>query len=293
MTRLAPLLLLALAACANTARHERPAAAPWRLEILSTHTLEGLGAIQGATLHHGLLYVYGDADTGIVREYAFDPHSHDPLDWTGRQARFTLDDRDWLPHPTGLAIHPHDSTAWVGDTVRSVGVLHLIDWDLFLSNASLDGALLHTVVDDAASNGTRPEWVRLHDRWVLATSDYGDDDNALRLYDPDALARSPRTTSTGVLISQSPCTPFVQTLEWLNASEELVLVQNTTPGLGYRLTFTTTHLASPAPLDLPQLTDELEGFVWLQGDPHTQGLALLLSSSPTHNAHLVRLTRTP
>lgn len=279
----------------------RPPAPPreaWTAEVIATQTLEGVGAAQGVTVHGGLVYVYGDADTGVIREYSFDDAGPTPaLRWTGREVRLSVGGVDQVPHPTGLAIDAArgtPATAWLGDTVNQIGVIRLIDWDRVWASGTLDGAVLHAAVADAASNGCRPEWVRYEGHWALATSDYGDESNEIRLLDADRLRVCPRTSSPGVVIARVPCGPFVQTLEWLDETGELVLVQNTTPGLGHRLTLATLgggSLAGEARLDLPVLTDELEGFAWVKGDQHASGWGVLISSSARNNARVVRLSR--
>lgn len=248
-------------------------------QLITRQTLDGVGAIQGVSARGGMLYILGDADTGVIREFTFD-RDGPSLVATGRSIRLTVGGLDALPHPTGLAIPPDDRTdlpVFLGDTVRRMGVIHAIDFDRALETGTLDGAILHTIVDDLAANGCRPEYVRVdrdgHARWLIATADYGDTDNAVRLYDPALLVRATRTSHPGVLVRSLPSGPFVQSLRWEDERSELVLVQNQEPGLLSRLSFMPLDGSSPEMIDLDEPRDELEGYIDLG-----EGLVLMVSA---------------
>lgn len=254
-----------------------------RYQIITRQTLEDLGAIQGVSARGGMLYVVGDTDTGIIREFTLD-RDGPALVPTGRAIRLTVGGLDALPHPTGLAFPPDDRPdlpVFLGDTVRRMGIIHAIDFDHALEAGTLDGAILHSIVDDIAVNGCRPEYVRVDEdgpdgptaRWLIASADYGDTNNAVRLYDPDLLARATRTSHPGVLVRTLPSGPFVQSLRWESERSELVLVQNQEPGLLYRLSFMPLDGSSPAVIDLDEPRDELEGYIDLGN-----GLALMVSA---------------
>lgn len=306
----AGLLASTLAGCTTPADgpsdappRERATAAPLpqRFEVLASQTLEGVGAAQGVTVWDGMIYVLGDADTGVIRAFTLEPgEGDDPptLVDTGRTVTLTRGAEDWLPHPTGLAIHPVEGPGagvWLGDTVRGVGVMHLLDWNRAHKDGDLRRAVRHTVVDDLAVNGTRPEWVRDGGRWLIATSDYGPEGNEIRLYDPDRLGEAGRTSAPGVLVRSIPCGPFVQGIRWLDhigARGRIVLIQNITPGLGYRLTVVDPAAADARTLptiDLATPTDELEGWALLDGLPGGDGYALFVSSSRENNAWIARV----
>ncbi len=133
-------------------------------------------------------------------------------------------------------------------------------------NGTLDGAVLATIADDLAVNGTRPEFVRVGERWLVATADYGSLSNEVRLYDPQRLSTATRTSEPGVLVYRFPSSRYVQTLHWIDSAGLLVLVQNRNHGLGWRLTLVdlarslaTGQQVATQTIDLsPQ--DELEGF---------------------------------
>ncbi len=112
--------------------------------------------------------------------------------------------------------------------------------------------------DDLVIGGSWPCWLRVGQRWLIATSD------------------------PSVLIAKFRCPPFVQNLAWFDETGTLVLVQNITVGRGWRLTqvdldaslqagqckVTSSHDFAPA--------DELEGFCRL--------------SSPVGGVHAIFVT---
>lgn len=283
------------------------------IELLRAQTFPQLGAAQGVGMHDGMIYIYGDANTGVVVEFRLvEPQSSEPpmLEPTGRIIRLTRRGENILPHPTGLAWHPLHG-CFIGDTVRQKGVIWHIDWPRALADGTLDYAVLNTTIDDLAVNGTRPEFVKLRDgRWMIATSDYGAEGNEIRLYDPERLAHASRTSAAGVIRQRSRSGPFVQTLAWIDELGLVVKVQNQTPGLGYRLTFFelpqeivndpglprgqrpehADDLGRFEPFDFSPPDDELEGFVLLTPiDEHGTALALLVSAFRHDNVWIARL----
>lgn len=246
-------------------------------------TVDGLGAAQGAAQHDGFVYLYGDAETGVIREYAFANGDSPRLRFTGRQIALTRDGEDLINHPTGLTWHPQYGT-FLGNSVtatKQATIFHL-NWPQALADGNLDHAVLNIIDDDLAVQGCRPEFVRRGDLWLLATADYGEVDNAVRYYDPARLAMAERTSEPGVLVARFRCAPWVQQLHWLDEHETLILVQNREPGLLWRLTAVAPWHVSDYRvamtfdgLDRP---DELEGFTRLS---RTQ--CLLITSSQADN----------
>ena len=264
------LMGVALVGCSagDEVRDTGAEAPPVRLtaETRLGQTILGLGAGQGVEVRDGKVYAYGDADTGVIVELERLPADPSRLHPTGRVVHLTRDGEDLLPHPTGLTHHPYYGT-WIGDTVDQRGTLYLIDWATAWADGNLDDAVIHVVEDDAAVNGTRPEFVEYRGRWLIATSDYDEVDNAVRLYDPERLLTARRTSEDGVEVASFACTPFVQTLHWAEAADApdtLVLVQNITPGRGWRLTpvrgWSDARFAAAQPFDGFPHADELEGF---------------------------------
>ena len=267
-----------------------------RALLYSSATIPSLGSAQGVITHRGLLYAFGDADTGIIRELAPAP-SHlrgraSAYLPTGRDIRLTRAGVNLSPHPTGLALRDGLPT-FLGDTVKRRGTILLLDWPRALADANLDNAVLNTIDDDAAINGTRPVYVRWRDpatsrdRWVIATSDYGATGNEIRLYDPERLASVQRTSDPGVVLARIPCGPWVQALHWIDDRRTLVIVQNQIEGLRWRLTFArldfATDLRGAPSIDIPLPGDELEGMTTLDSSADHAALAVFLTSSPRDN----------
>lgn len=244
-------------------------------------SIEGVGAGQGVEWRDGLFYFYGDRGIGVMREYRVKEGKS--LEYTGNEFEFTVNGADTVSHPTGLTWHPELGT-YLGDTVSGKGIIHKIDWDKLLSEKNLDNAVLNTTEDDLAVNGTRPEFVTIDGRPMIATADYGEIDNAIRLYEPKALERAGKTSDPGVLIKSMPCTPWVQTIHWIEEEGLLVLVQNQIEGLLWRLSlvdlaasFEKGEAVIVQVLDF-EPGDELEGF-------HLTGrdLGIFVSSSRKNN----------
>jgi hypothetical protein len=266
------IIILCFTGCASTPR----------VMLHNNQTADHLGSAQGIEVRDGFVYLYGDTDTGVIREYSFKSSAAGrQLTYTGREIKLTQQGRDLIAHPTGLTHHQRFGT-FLGDTVRGQGVIYLIDWQQALDDGNLDRAVLNACRDDLAVNGTRPEFVEIEGAWYIATSDYGDAGNYLRLYDPAVLATAQQTSDQGVLVAAHACGPFVQSIAWIPQDRLIALVQNKIAGLQYRLTFLeygNVDLRGAEPFDELSPEDELEGFHLLE-DGQT---AILLSSSPQNN----------
>lgn len=269
------------------------------LEPAATMTVPGVGAGQGVFVHRGFVYLFGDAETGVIREFTWSPEARYELTPTGRDIVLTRDGVDIAPHPTGLTYHP-DFGYLLGDTVRQTGIIFHIDFDRALADGNLDQAVLNTTIDDLAVNGTRPEFVTLGGEVLVATADYGDVDNEVRLYRPAALLKASRTSGEGVLAEAWPAGAFVQSLRWLPGDAEsggegtLVLVQNMTAGQGYRLTPTVLgtrdDLRDFPPYDMAETQRELEGFAPL---PFPGAPAILFSAYAEQNVTFAEISFEP
>jgi hypothetical protein len=165
-------------------------------------------------------------------------------------------------------------------------VIYQIDWKGMLKSGSLDGNLIHTIEDDACIQGTRPEYVEYDGKWYVATADYGDKRNEVRLYDPVALQRAGKTSAPGVLVKKFSCGSWVQNLHWVAGKGTLVLIQNQVEGRKWRFTFVDLKksLEKGAQVVLRSVDidkeDELEGFA-LTGN--SRGIAV--TSSRKNNLH--------
>jgi hypothetical protein len=196
-------------------------------------TVKGLGAMQGVSFHNGKVYLYGDVwdarpRVGVLREYGTD---YQP---TGRVVWLRKGDKPLIRHPTGLTWHPRWGT-FLADTVGGRGIIYRLDWQRAWQDGNLDNAVLNVLDDDAAVNGSRPEFVRLDGRDYLATADYGDVRPELRLYDPEKLLQAKRSSAPGVVAHRVLCCPFNQNLHWDGRVGQLTCVQNVIAGRGWRL----------------------------------------------------------
>jgi hypothetical protein len=269
-------------------------------EITHSTTAEGVGAGQAVFLRDRAVYLLGDLrendqpGPGVIREFFWstDERGRKALRASGRQILLTDNGEPVAPHPTGLTWHPNFGY-WLGDTVNQKGTIFHIDFERALTQGNLDGCVLHRVDDDAAVNGTRPHFFEIPgDRWVLATSDYGESGNTLRLYDPLALMAADKTSERGVLYAEAPCGPFVQSLMTDGTPGRIWLVQNQTPGLGYRLSELEVdeagRIRATTVTDFSSPTDELEACVWLETDRSGRREFLMLSAAEVRNVYLGR-----
>jgi phage gpG-like protein len=69
-------------------------------------------------------------------------------------------------------------------------VIYQVDWKGLQTTRKLDNNLISTIDDDACIQGTRPEYVQYKKQWYVATADYGNRKNEVRLYNPLALAKA-------------------------------------------------------------------------------------------------------
>jgi hypothetical protein len=257
--------------------------------LLASQTCDGLGAAQGAAEHDGFIYLYGDAHPGIIRQYSV-AHSDPPaLVDTGLKISLTVDGRNVINHPTGLTWNPQFGL-FLGNTVTATkkGTIYHLDWTRMVIDGNLDHAILNVTDDDLAVQGCRPEFVRRGERWLLATADYGSVDNHVRFYDPQKLATARRTAEPGVLVAAIRSGPFVQQLHWIDERQTLVIVENHTPGRGWRLIaanpWSFTDYSRIPPFDNFPRSDELEGIALLSPDR-----CVLVTSSKQNNASVGRI----
>lgn len=264
-----------------------------------TTTLDSLGACQGVSAVGGDVYLYGDRDVGMIREYTWQA---DSLQYTGHEYKLTVGGQDVINHPTGLAHHAGRPT-FLGNSIRLnpegtqwKAVIYAVDWDGLKRTGTLDGNLRQTIDDDACVQGTRPEYVQYDGTWYVATADYGNRANAVRLYDPQRLARAKKTSEPGVLVKTFSCGPWVQNLHWIADRNVLVLIQNQIEGRRWRFTFLDfpKSVASGQAVVLKTIdldrTDELEGFTLLPNNRKAPVRGIAVSSARRDNVGYVTLT---
>jgi hypothetical protein len=247
-------------------------------------TVDSLGACQGVSYQSGRVFLYGDREIGMIREYKM---QGDTLHYLGKEYKLTEKGQDVIGHPTGIACNGSDNV-FIGNSVRLnpegtkwKAVIYHVNWKGLLKTGTLDGNSLKAIDDDACIQGTRPEYVKYNDHWYVATADYGDHGNEVRLYDPEKLAHCQKTSEPGVLFKKFTCTPWVQNLHWLPKEKMLVLIQNQVEGRKWRFTYVDFEASVNAgqmkiikQIDFNQRADELEGFAFIN---RTQGIAVTSS----------------
>lgn len=265
------------------------------MQITHAMSIDSLGACQGVSWQQGRLFLYGDREVGMIREYAI---AGDSLVFINKEYRLTLHDTDVINHPTGIAIHDK-LPVFIGNSIRlnAAGtlwkaIIYSVNWEGLLKTGTLDGNLLNTIEDDACIQGTRPEYVQYKNKWYVATADYGSKANEVRLYDPALLAKAKKTSENGVLVKKFTCSPWVQNLHWIPGKNILVLIQNQVEGRKWRFTFLDLEKSLAAGteqvikvVDINERPDELEGFTFLNNT--LQGIAV--SSSRKDNANMVEV----
>ncbi|HUP12581.1 MAG TPA: hypothetical protein VM187_10225, partial [Niastella sp.] len=250
---------------------------------------------QGVSYQKGRLFLYGDREFGIIREYAI---SGDSLVYLNKEIALTEKGADVINHPTGIAWNGHSPT-FIGNSIRlnAAGskwraVIYCVNWKGLLASGTLDGNLLNTIEDDACIQGTRPEYVQYKGKWYVATADYGDKGNEVRLYDPALLQHAKKTSEKGIVVKKFTCTPWVQNLHWIPKKNMLVLIQNQIEGHKWRFTYVdfikSIETGTQQVLKVVETdrADELEGFTFLNND--VNGIAV--SSSRKNNVSMMNVS---
>lgn len=267
-----------------------------RMNITYPQTVDSLGACQGISYQKGRIFLYGDREVGMIREYK---SQGDSLVYLNKEMKLMLNDTDVINHPTGLAVHDN-LPVFIGNSIRLNkegtlwrAVIYCLNWQGLQRTGTLDGNLVNTIEDDACIQGTRPEYVQYKNKWYVATADYGDKGNEVRLYDPTLLAKAKKTSEGGVLVKKFTCTPWVQNLLWVPQKGILVLIQNQIEGRKWRFTY--VDLAKSiesgkqevvSVVDVPDRGDELEGFTLLGS--LSKGIAV--SSSRRNNVNAMNIS---
>ncbi len=266
------------------------------MKIEHAYSVDSLGACQGISYQDGRLFLYGDREVGVVRAFKL---QGDSLVYVNKEMKLTLNDTDMINHPTGFAFHG-SMPFFVGNSIRLNkegtlwrAVIYCVDWKGLQRTGTLDGNLLNTIEDDACIQGTRPEYIEYNRKWYVATADYGDKGNEVRLYDPAVLAKAKKTSEKGVLYKKFTCTPWVQNLCWIADKGQLVLIQNQIEGRKWRFTYVDLAASIESGkqqvlkvVDIDERMDELEGFTFLPG--YEKGIAV--SSSRRNNVNMMSIS---
>jgi len=263
--------------------------------IMRETTVDSLGACQGASYQKGRIFLYGDREVGMIREYKL---QKDSLVYTNKEYKLTQNGQDVIGHPTGIAFNGGNKV-FIGNSIRLnkegtqwKAVIYQINWPGLQNTGTLDGNIISTIDDDACIQGTRPEYVKYNNKWYVATADYGNKGNEVRLYDPEKLEHCKKTSEPGVLYKKFTCTPWVQNLHWVSDKGILILIQNQIEGRKWRLTYVDLKKSIDAgsmqvikQIDIDSRQDELEGFTFING--HT-GIAV--TSSRKNNVNYTNTT---
>lgn len=264
------------------------------MKIEKTYSVDSLGACQGISYQDGRIFLYGDREIGVIREYAM---QGDSLVYLNKEMKLTLNDTDVINHPTGIAYNGK-APVFIGNSIRLNAegtlwraVIYNINWEGLQKTGKLNGNLLNTIEDDACIQGTRPEYVQYKKKYYVATADYGGKNNEVRLYDPAALAKAKKTSQKGVVYKKFTCSPWVQNLKWIADKGQLVLIQNQIEGRRWRFTYVDLEksIASGKEevtriIDIDR-ADELEGFTFLSSN--NKGIAV--TSSRKNNVNTMSI----
>jgi len=281
-----PLFLLALVSLGFSG-------ADLTMKISAAHTIDSLGACQGISYQQGRFFLYGDREVGMIREFKM---VQDSLQYIGKEMKLTVDGKDVINHPTGIACHGKEPV-FIGNSIRLNpegtlwrAVIYCIDWNGLQLTGTLDGNLLNTIDDDTCIQGTRPEYVQYKNKWYVATADYGGRANEVRLYDPAKLKDAKKTSEKGVLFAKFTCSPWVQNLNWIPEKGLLVLIQNQIEGRKWRFTYVdlnrsieTGRAEVSKVIDIDERSDELEGYTF--SNSLAKGIAV--TSSRRNNVNMM------
>ncbi len=265
------------------------------MQITKAYSVDSLGACQGISYQQGKVFLYGDREVGMIREYK---EEADSLRYQQNEIRLTVDGKDIINHPTGIAIHKN-LPVFIGNSIRLnpegtrwKAVIYWVNWEGLQKTKTLDGNLLNTIDDDTCIQGTRPEYVEYNNKWYVATADYGEKTNEVRLYDPKALSTCAKTSDKGVLVKKFTCTPWVQNLHWIPEQKLLLLIQNQVEGRKWRFTYVDLDKSVKSGkqevvkvIDINERADELEGFSFLK----SAKTGIAVSSSRRNNVNFMNI----
>jgi hypothetical protein len=272
------------------------ASAKFETKLVRAITIDSLGACQGVSYQSGRIFLYGDREVGMIREFKM---VNDSLVYQHKEVKLTQNDQDVINHPTGIAYNG-SGPAFIGNSIRLNAegtkwraVIYCVNWKGLLQSGTLDGNLINTVEDNACIQGTRPEYVKYNNKWYVATADYGDHGNEVRLYDPEKLMKASKTSEEGVVFKKFICTAWVQNLHWIASKGVLVLVQNKVEGRQWRLTYIDLKKSIETgkqviinQVDTIDRPDELEGFSFIGNEQ--KGIAVTSSRKNNVNFTITR-----
>lgn len=266
-----------------------------KVSVVDSLTADSLGACQGVYIQGNNMFLYGDREVGVIRKYSF---NNNELQYSGKEIQLTVDSKDVINHPTGIAYDSASGLAFIGNSSRlnKEGTLwkaniFLVKWDSLINGKSFEESLIREIEDDACIQGTRPVMLTYKGKQYVATSDYGNKANEVRLYDLEAMKSVSKTSEKGVLQHKFSCSPWVQNLCWIPEKNILVLIQNQIEGRYWRLTFLDFEKSISAGkeqvikvIDIGK-SSELEGFALLSAST-----AIATTSSRKNNVSILSIS---
>src|ERR1700743_1519780 len=77
-------------------------------------TVDSLGACQGISYQNGRIFLYGDREVGMIREFKI---VNDSLVYLHKEYQLTVNGKDVISHPTGVAYNGVGPT-FMGNSVK-------------------------------------------------------------------------------------------------------------------------------------------------------------------------------
>jgi hypothetical protein len=103
-------------------------------------TVDSLGACQGVSYQSGRVFLYGDREIGMIREYKM---QGDTLHYLGKEYKLTEKGQDVVGHPTGIAYNGSENI-FIGNSVRLnpegtkwKAVIYHVNWKGLLKTGTL------------------------------------------------------------------------------------------------------------------------------------------------------------
>jgi hypothetical protein len=78
-------------------------------------TVDSLGACQGISYQNGRIFLYGDREVGMIREFKLE---NDSLVYQHKEYKLTQNGQDVINHPTGIAYNNDKGPTFIGNSIR-------------------------------------------------------------------------------------------------------------------------------------------------------------------------------
>lgn len=175
---------------------------------------------QSANLINNTLYLVKSNLGGVVK-------FNNDLDavWEGS---LTQNGTSLSDHPVNIAYRKGYPTV-----IGALEKIMIIDWNIFLEEATLDHALISQITDIYTDDFDRVAYVEKNGRTYLALAAYSQEPildtstgNTLRLYNPNLLTSAATTDDSDFLVFEMDAPQFIQSFFWDEEEKKLVLVRN-------------------------------------------------------------------